>query len=55
MLELYDRHPDTRVAKGLADIRYEIGQANRLDKQIKSSGSSDSFEDDDDDFDDFDF
>ena len=41
MTELYNKHPDNRVAKGLADIRYEIGQAERLNKQINSSDSTD--------------
>ncbi len=37
MLEVYERHPDSRVAKGLSDIRYEINQANRLKQQINKS------------------
>ena len=37
MLEVYDRYPDSRVAGGLSDIRYEIQQANRLQKQINDS------------------
>ena len=57
MLYVYERNPDSRVARGLADIRYEINQANRLDKQINSSGGSSTLDDDDefDDLDDFDF
>ena len=47
MIEVYDANPDSRVAKGLTDIRNEIGMANRLKNQIQSS--------DDDDFDDLDF
>ena len=34
MEELYQAHPDSRVAKGLSDIRYEITQAKKLQKQI---------------------
>ena len=41
MLEVYDANPDSRVARGLEDIRYEIEQAMRLNKQIKDSSSSD--------------
>ena len=41
MLEVYQRSPDTRVAKGLDDIRYEISQANRLKKQINQNDDSD--------------
>lgn len=57
MVYVYEKNPDKRVAKGLADIRYEISQANRLDKQINSSGGSGTLDDDDEfnDLDDFDF
>lgn len=41
MMEVYNRNPDSRVAKGLEDIRYEIEQATRLNKQIKSASASD--------------
>lgn len=41
MIEVYNNCPDSRVSKGLSDIRYEIEQANRLNKQIKSSSSDD--------------
>ena len=41
MTEVYNANPDTRVAKGLADIQYEINQANRLKKQINESENSD--------------
>ena len=51
MLEVYQRYPDNRVAKGLDDIRYEINQANRLNKQISASEASGDL-DDLDDFDD---
>ena len=37
MTDLYQACPDSRVAKGLADIQYEINQANRLKKQINES------------------
>ncbi len=37
MLALYEKTHDSRVAKGLADIRYEINQANRLKNQIRKS------------------
>ena len=37
MTEVYNANPDSRVAKGLADIQYEINQANRLKKQINES------------------
>lgn len=43
MLEVYNNCPDSRVSKGLSDIRYEIEMANRLNKQIKSSDSEDDF------------
>lgn len=49
MLEVYENHPDSRVSKGLSDIRYEINQANRLKKQIKAATS------DSEDLDDLDF
>ena len=41
MMEVYERHPDSKVVKGLSDIRYEIGQAERLNKQISSSDPTD--------------
>ena len=41
MQKLYERYPDPRVAKGLSDIRYEIEQAERLNKQINTSDDSD--------------
>ena len=41
MSELYENCPDSRVAKGLEDIRYEIKQAERLNKQIKSTEPTD--------------
>ena len=41
MTEVYNANPDTRVVKGLADIQYEINQANRLKKQINESENSD--------------
>ena len=42
MLEVYQQNPDNRVLKGLNDIRYEINQANRLQKQInRPEGSED--------------
>ena len=34
MQALYLKHPDSRVAKGLSDIRNEIALANKLNKQI---------------------
>ena len=37
MIEVYNANPDSRVAKGLADIQYEISQANRLKKQINET------------------
>ena len=52
MQEVYVKNPDTRVAKGLADIQSEINMANRLKKQIKDSTAG---SDDSDDFDDIDF
>lgn len=39
MENVYNNNPDNRVAKGLADIQYEINQANRLKNQIKNSDS----------------
>ncbi len=54
MLELYEAHPDSRVAKGLSDIRYEINQANRLKKQIKGTEPSDEYVDSIDDSEDLD-
>ena len=52
MEKVYLQNPDSRVAKGLSDIRNEINMANRLNNQINESvaGSNDS-----DDFDDIDF
>ena len=41
MIEVYNKNPDNRVAKGLSDIRYEIQQAERLNKQISSSDPTD--------------
>ena len=37
MTEVYNANPDSRVGKGLADIQYEINQANRLKKQINET------------------
>lgn len=37
MTELYEKTLDSRVAKGLSDIKYEIQQAERLNKQINNS------------------
>ena len=37
MLEVYNANPDSRVEKGLTDIRNEIGMANKLKHQIQSS------------------
>ena len=48
MVDLYSRYPESRVEKGLSDIRYEIQQAKRLNKQIKAteaSGDLDDFDD----------
>lgn len=55
MEKVYLQNPDSRVAKGLSDIRNEINMANRLKNQINESvaGSNDS--DDFDDIDDIDF
>lgn len=52
MEKVYLQNPDSRVAKGLSDIRNEINMASRLKNQINESvaGSNDS-----DDFDDIDF
>ena len=50
MSDLYDKTKDSRVARGLSDIQYEINQANRLQKQIKGSDKSedlDAIEEDD--------
>lgn len=52
MQDLYLKNPDSRVAKGLSDIRNEINLANRLKNQTKDSAAS---SDDSDDFDDLDF
>lgn len=52
MQDVYLNNPDSRVAKGLADIQSEINMANRLKKQIKDSTAG---SDDSDDFDDIDF
>ena len=49
MVEVYNNHPDSKVEKGLTDIRNEISMANRLKNQIKASES------DDEDFDELDF
>ncbi len=40
MLQVYQANPDSRVMKGLSDIRYEIDQARKLNKQINSSDSA---------------
>lgn len=40
MTALYNSQPDPRVYKGLTDIRYEINQAKRLQKQLSSSSDS---------------
>lgn len=37
MTQVYNANPDSRVGKGLADIQYEINQANRLKKQINET------------------
>lgn len=37
MLEVYERYPVSKVSNGLSDIRYEISQADRLNKQINQS------------------
>ena len=37
MLEVYKRYPVSKVSNGLSDIRYEISQANRLNKQINNT------------------
>ena len=37
MEEVYQMYPESKVAKGLADIKYEISLANKLKKQIKDS------------------
>lgn len=52
MEKVYLQNPDSRVAKGLSDIRNEINMAKRLKNQINESvaGSNDS-----DDFDDIDY
>ena len=52
MEKVYLQNPDSRVAKGLSDIRNEINMANRLKNQIKDSTAG---SDDSDDFDDIDF
>ena len=52
MQDVYLNNPDSRVAKGLADIQSEINMANRLKNQIKDSTAG---SDDSDDFDDLDF
>ena len=44
MTEVYNKNPDKRVAKGLADIRYEINQAERLKKQINSKDADDDLD-----------
>ena len=48
MEAVYLENPDSRVAKGLSDIRSEINMANRLKNQIKESSSdlSDDWDDD---------
>lgn len=45
MVEVYNKNPDSRVEKGLSDIRYEINQALRLQKQIKASEGDGDLED----------
>lgn len=45
MLEVYNANPDSRVEKGLSDIRYEINQALKLKKQIKASEASGDLDD----------
>ena len=52
MQDVYLNNPDSRVAKGLADIQSEINMANRLKNQIKDSAAG---SDDSDDYDDIDF
>ena len=42
MMDVYNHYPDQRVSKGLSDIRYEISQANRLQKQIKKADANSS-------------
>lgn len=44
MNDLYERTSDSRVEKGLSDIRYEISQANRLQKQIKTQDTSEDLD-----------
>ena len=41
MTALYNRYPESRVSKGLEDIRYEIDQAAKLNRQINSSEDTD--------------
>ena len=51
MTKVYNANPDSRVAKGLADIQYEIRQAEKLKKQIKDSdisGDLDAIDEDED-------
>lgn len=45
MSDLYNSHPDKRVANGLEDIQYEIRQAKRLQNQIKASEESEDLND----------
>ncbi len=45
MTALYNQNPDSRVAKGLADIQYEIVQAERLKNQKKASDAASGSED----------
>lgn len=52
MTEVYNKNPDSRVAKGLSDIQYEIQMAKRLKSQ---TGNQKSSNDEFDDFDDEDF
>ena len=49
MTEVYNANPDSRVAKGLEDIKYEIRQANRLKNQINKADDSDDLSDIDED------
>jgi len=52
MTEVYEKNPDSRVAKGLADIQNEIQLAKRLNKQIEKKSDEDSAFDFDSDSDD---
>lgn len=57
MQDIYDTTSDPRLLKGLEDIRYEINQAKRLNKQIKDTDISGDLDgiDDFEDLDDLDF